>query len=138
MSDGKMGHYSNNGDFVLHNYYQADSLSTAQVAYVEPPEWEKHYWQHSWDIPKPVMWKNQPMWRGDLLPPGIGERTPMREYICDFNMKYYLVNPDLELRQPTNAEYNKFFKRHVEQGTYRLKQTKFHNRVVRHANRKDT
>lgn len=120
----KFGHPDGSGGFVLFSCWQMEAATPGQDPELPPYEWEKEFWnnafKHRGEAPMPIMVKDKPFWRG-VYPPIHKQDSRNEEcvYVADFDLKIYKANPRA-VRLPTDAEYNKHFKKYVDQGIFFL------------------
>ena len=91
---------------------------------VDQPTWYNHYYKHTFkantpEQPKPAMFNGKPVWRGGLRPEFGLPIEEDYEYVCDFNFRYTKVHFK-RIKDPTNLEYVKYFKTHIEKARYKL------------------
>lgn len=119
----KFGHNDGSGGFILHPCWQMHSATPTQDLERPPYEWEKEFWNNAFkfrgESPMPIMVKDEPLWRGAY--PRLHEIEAHEDviFVSDFDLTMKKVKPR-DVRLPNDAEYKKYFKRHVDSGTFRL------------------
>lgn len=106
------------------SYNMSNALSQQATFEAENYKWEQYFWEKvatSRKVvpPKPCIYKRRIYFTGGLVPK---EHSPPKEgfvYIADPNCNHILV-PEIEVRQPNDAEFNKFFRPIYEQSKYRI------------------
>lgn len=115
------------GDLIIHPDLQmANWASTDHVLYEDEYKWREHFYKlllsDRKDIPLPIVYNNKMYFCGGLKPIGIKINTNKED--CIFGLENgiptYKVVPLVSLRQPNDAEYNKYFKPILESGVIRL------------------
>lgn len=89
------------------------------------PNWYSHYGQYLFkkkglDIPRPIMFKKVPCWSGSLNPLGEGHDQEGKIWVCDFNLMYAHVDIK-SLREPTDTEYEKYYKKVIVNGEFTIR-----------------
>lgn len=105
------------------------SMVSGSLVYDNGAEWFQHFTKcvessHRADLPRPKMFKNIPCLIGDFAPNGVEDYQ--KRILANLNGDYAVFPEEKyqELRDPTQKEYDKHFRKSFENNIYTIRASK--------------